>query len=318
MLENKTSIKFEIIHEVIKNKNNILSIAEICKIASVSKSGYFNWVKNENHRLIREKCDIDDFNLILEAFKYRGYDKGAKQIHMTLLHRNPAVIMNVKKIRRLMKKFNLFCFVRTINPRRRIAKALQTNNVAPNILNRNFLSFGPRKSLLTDITYISYNNSVAYLSVIKDSYTQQILSYVLSESLEIDFVLETVKQLITNYGNELSSETFIHSDRGSHYTSYPYMDIITNNDLRRSMSAKAQCWDNAPQESFFGHMKDHIIKKIKTCNIFNDVKHIIDDYMDYYNNDRYQWNLAKLSPNEYYTYITTHIYPIPITSLDIH
>lgn len=313
MLENKTSIKFKIIHEVIKNKNNILSIAEICKIASVSKSGYFNWVKNENHRLIREKCDIDDFNLILEAFKYRGYDKGAKQIHMTLLHRNPAVIMNVKKIRRLMKKFNLFCFVRTINPRIRIAKALQTNNVAPNILNRNFLSFGPRKSLLTDITYIPYNNSVAYLSVIKDSYTQQILSYVLSESLEIDFVLETVKQLITNYGNELSSETFIHSDRGSHYTSYPYMDIITNNDLRRSMSAKAQCWDNAPQESFFGHMKDHIIKKIKTCNIFNDVKHIIDDYMDYYNNDRYQWNLAKLSPNEYYTYITTHIYPIPIT-----
>ena len=268
-------------------------------------------VRNANHREAREKCDTDDFSLVLWAFKYRGYDKGAKQIHMTLLHRKPPVIMNIKKIRRLMKKYNLFCFVRSLNPRRQIAKALQTNNVAPNILNRHFLDFGPRMSLLTDITYIPYNDKFAYLSVIKDSFTKEILSYVLSDSLEVDFVLETVKLLVKNHGNELTSKTFIHSDRGSHYTSYPYIDILNDNDIRRSMSAKAQCWDNAPQESFFGHMKDDINKKIKNCNTFDEVRFIIDDYIDYYNNDRYQWELAKLSPIEYYKYITTHVYPIP-------
>lgn len=313
MLENKTSAKFEIIHEVVLNKNNILSIDQICKIASVSKSGYFNWVKNTNHRLIRENNDTNDFKLILEAFKYRGYDKGARQIHMVLLHRHPPVIMNVKKIRRLMKKYNLFCFVRALNPRKQIARALQTNNVAPNILQRHFLDFGPRMSLLTDITYIPFNDTNLYLSVIKDSFTKEILSYVLSDSLEIDFVLETVNLLVKNHGIELTNKTFIHSDRGSHYTSYPYIDVLNDNDIRRSMSAKAQCWDNAPQESFFGHMKDHIIKKLKLCNSFNEVKLLIDDYIDYYNNERYQWNLAKLSPTEYYKYITTHIYPIPIT-----
>ena len=74
------------------------------------------------------------------------------------------------------------------------------------------------------------------------------------------------------------------------------------------MSRKANCWDNAPQESFFGHMKDEI--DLNGCTTFRMVKEVIDDYMDYYNNERYQWQLAKLSPNEYYEYVTTGVYPL--------
>ena len=76
------------------------------------------------------------------------------------------------------------------------------------------------------------------------------------------------------------------------------------------MSRKGNCWDNAPQESFFGHMKDEI--DLSNCKTFKDVKNIIDDWMDYYNNERYQWDLAKLSPCEYYRYITTGEYPIKV------
>lgn len=76
------------------------------------------------------------------------------------------------------------------------------------------------------------------------------------------------------------------------------------------MSRKGNCWDNAFQESFFGHMKDEI--DLSTCKTFEDVKEIIDDWIDYDNNDRYQWDLAKLSPTEYYRYITTGEYPIKI------
>ena len=76
------------------------------------------------------------------------------------------------------------------------------------------------------------------------------------------------------------------------------------------MSRRGNCWDNAPQESFFGRMKDHIEHRLKDCTEFLAVKAVIDDWMDYYNNERYQWELAKLSPNEYYEYITTGIYPI--------
>ena len=59
-------------------------------------------------------------------------------------------------------------------------------------------------------------------------------------------------------------------------------------------------------------MKDHIKPKLATCNTFDEVKAIIDNYMEYYNNRRYQWQLAKLSPNEYYTFVTTGVYPLDI------
>ena len=131
----------------------------------------------------------------------------------------------------------------------------------------------------------------------------------LSESLEEDFVLETVKQLIEKHGLSLNKETIIHSDQGCHYTCVKFIQLVKSSALRQSMSRKGNCWDNAPQESFFGHMKDELAMQIPTWTSIADVRQSIDDWMDYYNNDRYQWDLAKLSPNEYYCYLTTGVYP---------
>lgn len=295
---------------MINKKNNMLTATMLCDIAKVSRSGYYNWIKSENNRIKKEERDRKNFEIILEVYKYRGYDKGARGIYMRLLHLNPPVIMNVKKIRRLMKKYNLFCPIRQANPYRRMAKALKTNNVADNILNREFKEHGVRKVLLTDITYIPYANTRCYLSVILDAFTKEVLAYVLSNSLKVDFVLETVNILIEKHGTSLSTETLVHSDQGCHYTSYSFIQILKDKQLRQSMSRKGNCWDNAPQESFFGHMKDEI--NLSKCKNFNDVKEIIDDWIDYYNNERYQWRLAKLSPVEYYKYVTTDEYPIKV------
>ena len=167
---------------------------------------------------------------------------------------------------------------------------------------------------MTDITYIPYNGAFAYLSTILDAYTKQILSYVLSTSLEVDFVKETVEILIRDHGVSLHTETLIHSDQGSHYTSTTFVQIMKDNDLRRSMSRRGNCWDNSPQESFFGHMKDHILTKIKECTEFQQIEDVVDDYIDYYNNEAYVWDLCMLSTNEYYNFITTGTYPLPITN----
>lgn len=309
-MNDDTSYKFKIINEMIQRENNLLTVYMLCEIAQVSRSGYYNWVNSENIRIEKEEKDRKDFEVILQTYRYRGYDKGARGIYMRLIHLDPPVIMNIKKIRRLMKKYNLFCPIRQANPYRRMAKALKTNNVADNILNREFKEHGPRMVLLTDITYIPYNNTRCYLSVILDAFTKEVLSYVLSTSLEVDFVLETVNILIEKHGISLSTETLIHSDQGCHYTSYSFIQILKDKQLRQSMSRKGNCWDNAPQESFFGHMKDEI--DLSKCKTFNDVKNIIDDWIEYYNNDRYQWNLAKLSPVEYYQYVKTGEYPLKI------
>ncbi len=79
------------------------------------------------------------------------------------------------------------------------------------------------------------------------------------------------------------------------------------------MSRRGNCWDNAPQESFFGHMKDELAPYIPLWESFDDVKYRITDWMDYYNNDRYQAQLKGMAPNEYYHYIVTNILPTTLT-----
>lgn len=307
---NDTSCVFEVIHQTIQQSDNRLSVSRLCETAGVSRSGYYAWVKAAPLREAREEQDRKDFELILMAYQFRGYDKGARGIHMRLLHLETPVNMNLKKIRRLMKKYSLMCKVRKANPYRRMAKALKTSNYAANILDRQFEAYGPRIVLLTDITYIPYNGAFAYLSVIMDAFTKQVLAHVLSDSLEVDFVLETVNIMIDRHGISLHTETIIHSDQGCHYTSHKFIDLVKKKSLRQSMSRRGNCWDNAPQESFFGRMKDLVKDKLATATEFSEARDIVDDYMDYYNNDKYQWGLCKLSPNEYYQFITTGEYPL--------
>lgn len=150
---------------------------------------------------------------------------------MRLLHRDEPVIMNLKKIRRLMKKYNLVCPIRSANPYRQLAKALKTSNVADNLLQREFDQYGPRVVLLTDITYLPYNGTFAYLSTILDAFTRQVLAYVISQSLKVDFVLETVEILIREHGVSLSQDTIIHSDYAEENTmpkTWNSLDIMRN------------------------------------------------------------------------------------------
>ena len=311
VVEAPPETKFRVIREMTLRDDNLLNIKLLCDIARVSRSGYYNWISQESSRAKREEQDQADFAMILTAYKFRGYDKGGRGIYMRLLHQFPPVVMNLKKIRRLMKKYELKCPIRRANPYRRMAKALKTSNVAPNLLNREFRAHGPRKVLLTDITYLFFGDyQKCYLSTILDAYTKEILAYAVSDSLEVDFVLETVNLLLDNHGLSLQAETLINSDQGSHYTSYKFIKIIKDANLRQSMSRRANCWDNAPQESFFGHMKDEI--DVHSCNTYEKVHAVINDWMDYYNNDRYQWDLAHLSPTEFYRYTQTGKYPLSV------
>lgn len=299
--------KFKLIQEMTQRDNNELNISWLCKMASVSRSGYYNWLHSFGQRCNKEELDRADFTLILEAYKYRGYDKGRRGIYMRLLHMG--VRMNQKKISRLMKKYNLFCPIRKANPYRRMAKSLKTDAISDNLVKREFTEHGAGKILLTDITYLFYNHGCkAYLSVIKDAYTKQVLSYVVSESLEVDFVLETINNLIDKHGDSLQMDAILHSDQGCHYTSISFRQLLKDKELRQSMSRRGNCWDNAPQESFFGHMKDEI--HLDRCHTYDELCDEIDNYMDYYNNERYQWKLAKLAPNQYAEYIITGKHPL--------
>ena len=275
--------------------------------AGVSRSSYYYWLSTEDSRAEREERDRADFLLIMIAYRFRGYDKGVWGIHMRLLRMG--IRMNHKKIRRLARKFGLKCPIRQADPVRQMLRDLRTSAVADNRLKREFKDHGARTVLLTDITYIPLNSCFCYLSVILDAFTMEVLSYVLSDSLQVNFVLQTVEQLMEKHGSELNTDVLLHSDQGAHYTSISFRELLSDNGITQSMSRKGNCWDNAPQESFFGHMKDELGIRSRNWNTIDDARGPIDDWMDYYNNDRYQLGLDKMAPAEYYHNLLTGEYP---------
>lgn len=214
---------------------------------------------------------------------------------MTLQNHNQ-ITYNLKRIRRIMKKFQIVCPIRKANPYRRIAKATKEHRTCANQLQRQFKQGVVGKELLTDITYLMYRNGKrAYLSTIKDAETNEILAYEVSDKITLDIVMNTLYQLKKQ--RHLAQDAIIHSDQGFHYTHPHYQSFVKKMGLRQSMSRRGNCWDNAPQESFFGHLKDET--HLKECATFEEVKREIKSYMTYYNHYRGQWHLKKLPPVKY-------------------
>ena len=248
----------------------------LCKCIGVSKSGYYNYLKKENKRIERDNKDQKDFDLILKAYKFKKRKKGARQI-MMVLDNEFNVHFNLKKIRRLMKKFGLKCPIRQANPYRRMMKATQEHTTCENIINRVFKTGIPYNVLLTDITYLFYgDNKKCYLSTIKDAETNEILAYYISESMTLDISLETIKKLHRKKNVILNENVIIHSDQGVHYTSPRFQNLLKQNNLGQSMSRKGNCWDNAPIESFWGRMKVEWIERV-----YETRQDAIDDIYEY-------------------------------------
>ena len=284
-------------------KNAKLNLKYMCKYAKVSRSGYYNYLKYSDKKSKKEQKDLKDFNLILDAYKFKRRHKGARLIKMTL-HKQFGLIMNLKKIRRLMAKYGLICPIRKANPYRRMAKALQTNKIFENKLDRQFKIGLPGQKFLTDITYLFYGKTKdkAYLSTIKDSITNEIVAHKISKNLDVSFVLDTLDKLYNNTFIKIVDNAFIHSDQGFHYTSLAFQKKVKDMKLDQSMSRRGNCWDNAPQESFFGHMKDELY--LRECSNFKELQDEIDEYIDYYNNFRCQWNLKRMTPSDYRIFLT--------------
>ncbi|SET83654.1 Transposase InsO and inactivated derivatives [Oceanobacillus limi] len=277
----------------------------LCTVTGVSRSGYYNYfsTKSQERRKQRDKRDENLKEMVLKAFHFKKRKKGARQIKMVLQNQFN-IIYNLKRIRRIMKKYGIVCLLRKANPYRRMAKATKEHRTLPNLLNRQFKQNIPGKVLLTDITYLFYGKGKkVYLSTIKDGSTNEILAYNVSDRITLDIATDTLLKLKKNRRVKLADGAFIHSDQGFHYTNPLFQKMVKKYGLGQSMSRRGNCWDNAPQESFFGHFKDEAY--IKPCESLDELKREIKSYMTYYNNYRYQWNLKKMTPVQYRNHLSS-------------
>lgn len=293
----KSSDIFELIRITIRDNNLKNVVSYLCASAGVSRSGYYNYLSNESKRERREEIDIKVRDDILMAISFRGYKKGSRSIKM-LLEDKFGICYNRKRIMRIMRKYNIVCPIRRKKYKYKVKKE---HKVCKNYLQREFKQNVPGKVMLTDISYLQYGNAkTAYLSTILDASTNEILSFKVRENMKLDLVISTLNELKDNQFVHFD-DGMIHSDQGWHYTNPQFRIRAAEMGLQQSMSRRGNCWDNAPQESFFGHLKDEV--DIKHCNTFDELHTLISDYIDYYNNDRYQWNLNKMTPIQYRNYL---------------
>ncbi len=273
-------------------------VSYLCEVMDVSRSGFYNYFdeKSVQKRAVKDSSDEVLRDSILKAYHFRGRHKGARQIKMTLQNQYQ-ITYNLKRIRRIMKKFDIICPIRKANPYRRMAKATKEHRTCKNELQRQFKQGVAGKVLLTDITYLTYRGGKrAYLSTIKDAETNEILAYEVSDKITLDIALNTLRQLKRRHSH-IRNDAIIHSDQGFHYTNPTYQKLVKKLKLGQSMSRRGNCWDNAPQESFFGHFKDET--NLKNCETLEEVRREVKSYMTYYNHYRGQWNLKKLPPAKY-------------------
>ncbi len=142
------------------------SVSYLCELAGVSRSGYYAWLKAATIRQRKDEQDELDVKLIRFIFQQKKEKVGALQIKM-ILENDYFIIMNHKKIRRLMRKYQLITKVRKAKPYKKMAKASQEHRTCPNLLNREFNQEEPGKVLLTDITYLYYANGQKGLFILR-------------------------------------------------------------------------------------------------------------------------------------------------------
>ncbi len=261
----------------------------LCKLAKVSNSGYYKWLSQTD----KKDKDYEDYLKIREVFEKGRGKYGWRSIKMYLPE------MNHKKIQRIMRKYELVTKVRKRNPYKLIMKKRLEHRKFPNILQREFRQNIPYKVFCTDITYLPFKDRFAYLSVIKDIASGEAVSWNVSTRPDMALVTETVRKIKPN----LTTNALIHSDQGFHYTNPNYIKTIQKIGMTQSMSGKGSCIDNAPIESFFGHLKDEV--DYKKCQSLAELYSRINDYMVYYNHQRKQWSKNRMTPIEYRNYLLT-------------
>ncbi len=170
------------------------------------------------------------------------------------------------------------------------------NLSSENVLNRNFFSDLPKQKLVTDVTYLRINQKTYYLSVVQDLFNNEVISYTISRQNDGPLVLDSIKDALKLV--KRNNDCIIHSDQGYQYTSVAYTLLLKELGIIKSMSRRGNCLDNACIESFFGHLKVESIYLNRLRN-YDELKALIDQYIYFYNNERIQAKLNKMTPIEY-------------------
>lgn len=208
------------------------------------------------------------------------------------------LIVNHKKVLRIMKEKGLLCIKFKNRVRKYNSYKGTIGKIANNIVNRNFKTDKPNKLWLTDITEFKIGNSTKkiYLSPILDTFNGEIISYSIGFSPTVALTNRSLENALKRIKNK--EDLTIHTDQGFHYQHSSFVRTLENNKIRQSMSRKGNCLDNSPMENFFGIMKQEMFYG-ENYSSYEKLIEDIKEYIKWYNTKRIKENLKGMSPIDY-------------------
>ncbi|WP_372830488.1 IS3 family transposase [Psychrobacter maritimus] len=274
----------------IKDNQKIFSITTMCRVLRVKPSSYYDWISRDisDQQIHRNQSEL----LVKAAHSETKECYGVDRLHAHLSEQGHNISLYM--VRSIKEQHGIKC-----RRHKRFKVTTDSNHnklVYPNVLDQQFDAKRPNESWVSDITYIWTNEGWLYLAGVKDLYTKELVGYAINKRMTADLVCKALSMAIKN--KRPNKGLIVHSDRGSQYCSHAYHKIIKQHQFTGSMSAKGNCFDNAPIESFWGTLKNELVYHQDYKTRFAAINDIIRYIELYYNQTRIQKGLGYKSPRQ--------------------
>jgi transposase InsO family protein len=271
-----------------KGQQHQYPIKSMAKVLEVSRQGFHEWLKRppsaraKRHEQLRV--------LIQEAHDLSRGTYGPLRLQDAL-----PVRVGRDQISRLRKEMGLKCIQK--KKYKATTSSAHKLPVAPNLLDQKFEVVEPGKVWGTDITYIWTDEGWLYLAAIKDFGSKEVLGYSMGARMTTDLVQEALVKALRYQRPQVGC--IHHSDRGSQYCSIDYQREVVKAGLKPSMSRKGNCYDNAPTESLWSHLKQELVHHRRFATR-TQARAAIQEWIEvFYNRMRRHSKLGNMAPAIY-------------------
>lgn len=263
-------------------------ITIMCRVFSVSRSGFYAWLKSKPSRRTQ---DDERLKVAIKAAHKRTRESySARRLQPELAA--DGFVAGRDRIARLRRELGIRC-----RQKRKFKATTNSNHnlpVAENLLNQTFTPSTPNELWVTDITYIPTGEGWLYLAGIKDVFTCEIVGYAMAERMTQDLVGRALFRAVQQ--KRPAAGLIHHSDRGSQYCAYDYQKLLEQFGMRTSMSRRGNCYDNAPMESFWGSLKNELVHHCRYTTRA-EAQASIREYIEiFYNRQRRHSRLGYIAP----------------------
>ena len=224
-------------------------VRSLCRALGVSVSGYYAACTRVPSACAQRQAALTTRIRVIHAASRATY--GAPRVPAELIAQGEDCCKNT--VAKLMRRARIV--PKTVR-RFRVTTHSRHTQAAPNLLGRVFSAKQPNARWLTDITFIPTREGWLYLAVILDLHSRAVVGWAMNQRLDRALAIQALTMAIGRRGR---APAILHSDRDSLYGAAEYRTLLVQHGIRQSMSRKADCWDNAPMESFFHTLKTELV-----------------------------------------------------------